>query len=333
MTRLIAFLSLVFIGVGPAVCSGAPPLASLQMFDESAFAFESYEALAWSEVLQNRLAAKPKVGIPGRLILPQNTTGRMPVVVIMHGSGGAGGRERGYARELLKEGIGAAILDSFAPRGLMHTGGQQERLSILTMVGDVYALLNLLSTHPRVDPDRVGLLGFSRGGSVTVYAADEQVRSALAVGKNRFAVGVAFYPACVAQLKRVRPAGTSLFMLLGEQDSYTPAAQCERYIERMKAAGFPVTTIKYEGAHHGFDSPGGVHFSNFDYSYGRCNAEVDEAGEAVDVDAGFPIRTQEDARMFIERCGTRGVWIGGNEVTARRSLADLKAILKRAFTP
>ena len=329
---MVRCLEAALVALSLAACAAAPPLASLQTFEQGAFAFESYQELSWAEILQKRLDGKQKIKIPAELLLPKTVAGRGPAMVIMHGSGGLSHqREYRYAGELNKEGIGAVVLDSFSPRGVATTGGQQERIATSTMLGDVYALLNLLQTHPKVDPDRIGIMGFSRGGSVTVFAVDEQVRSALATGTNRFAVGVAFYPACVAQLRQVSPTGAPLFMLLGEQDSYTPAVQCERYIEKMKASGFPVTTIKYPNAHHGWDSSSPVRFIHFDYSYGKCSFEINETGVAVDLTSGLPVTSVEDARNAIQRCGTWGVWVGANEEAARKSLADLKAILKRTF--
>jgi hypothetical protein len=53
----------------------------------------------------------------------------------------------------------------------------------------------------------------------------------------------------------------------------------------------------------------------------------------VDVNTGRAVRTPADTQAAIAACGTRGVWIGANPEAARRSLADLKAILKRTLTP
>jgi dienelactone hydrolase len=321
------------IGLGAlAACSSTPPLATLDRFDRGAFSFESYEGLTWADILQQRLARKPKVRIPAELLWPAGASGRRPVMIIMHGSGGLRQeREYRYARELNKEGIAAVVLDSFSPRGVATTGGQQERVTTSTMVGDVYALLNLLQTHPQVDVDRIGLMGFSKGGSVTVFALDEQVRSALAVGGARFAVGVAFYPGCVTQLKRPKPTGAPLFMLLGEQDSYTPAVQCERQAASIRAAGGTVTVLKYAGAHHGWDSPSPLQFTRFDYSYGNCASEVDESGAVTDLRTGRRLDSPDAIRAAIEACGTRGVWVGANADAARQSLADLKTILKQTL--
>src|SRR5262245_12675425 len=309
------------------------PVTSLQDFSQGTFTFQSYQDLAWGEILQARLDGKPKIGIPADLLLPRQVSGAVPAMIIMHGSGGPRyEREYRYAEELNKEGIGAVVLDSFSTRGVRATAAQQQRLSPFTMVGDVYALLNLLTSHPRIDPHRIGVMGFSKGGSVTVFALDEQVRRALAVGSARFAVGVAFYPGCFVYLRQPRPTTAPLLMLLGEQDSYTPAVQCEHQAATLRAAGGAVTIIKYPGAHHGWDGSRAVRLLHSEYSYAGCRVEIDQAGMIVDVNSGRPLLTTEEAGQAMAACSTQGVTIGANEDAARRSLADLKAILKTSFT-
>jgi dienelactone hydrolase len=323
----------LLVAVMLAACAPTRPVTSLRDFPQGSFTFESYQELAWGEIFQSRLDGKPKIGIPAELLLPKQVSGPVPVMVIMHGSGGLRyEREYRYAEELNKEGIGAVVLDSFSTRGVRRTAAQQQRLSTLTMVGDVYALLNLLTNHPRIDPHRIGLMGFSKGGSVTVFALDERVRSALAVGAARFAVGVAFYPGCFVYLRRPRPTPAPLHMLLGEQDSYTPAVQCERQAASLRAAGGTVTIIKYPDAHHGWDATRAVRLINSDYSYGRCRFEIEETGTIVDVNSGRRLLSAEDANQAMAACSIQGVSVGANEDAARRSLADLKAILKTSFT-
>jgi dienelactone hydrolase len=122
-------------------------------------------------------------------------------------------------------------------------------------------------------------------------------------------------------------------MLLGELDSYTPAAQCERQAARLREAGGQVTVITYPGAYHAWDGWYPLQFTTFDYSYGRCAFEIGDQGEVVDVTTGQAVTTLASVRAAITACGTRGVWIGANLEVARRSLADLKAILRRTLAP
>ena len=43
-------------------------------------------------------------------------------------------------------------------------------------LADALAALKLLATHPRIDPARIGVMGFSRGGQVALYSSLEPLR-------------------------------------------------------------------------------------------------------------------------------------------------------------
>ena len=58
--------------------------------------------------------------ISGELRLPQGT-GRLPAVILVHGSGGVGANVELWAEELNGIGVAAFILDSFTGRGIVNT--------------------------------------------------------------------------------------------------------------------------------------------------------------------------------------------------------------------
>jgi dienelactone hydrolase len=53
-------------------------------------------------------------------------------------------------------------------------------------VADAFAALRRLTSEPKVDADRIAVLGFSFGGEVAHLAAFEVLRSALYPGQVRF---------------------------------------------------------------------------------------------------------------------------------------------------
>lgn len=321
------------LALAACVRQEAPPATSLESFSEGRFGFRSYTRLYWDELLPARFDGLEEVVIDAEIQLPDSKAGPLPAVIIMHGSGGAGARQQRYADALNEIGIATAVLDSFGPRGIRTTGGRQEQVSSSTMIGDVYALLNLLASHPQIDDKRIGLMGTSKGGAVTVLSADEQVRRALARDGARFAAHAALYPACVIQFQRPQTSGAPVLMMLGALDSYTPAVQCEAQAEKMRAAAFPVREIVYPDAHHAWDATYEVRKSDFDFSYGGCQLEIDPQGRGIDPKTGEVLdpRDLAAARRWIRACATPGVWIGRNQAAKDQSLADLKTFFRETL--
>jgi predicted peptidase len=97
--------------------------------------------------------------------------GRLPVVVLQHGSGGMGGNIDMWARELNAMGVSTLALDGFTGRGLTSVNTSQGALGRLNFILDIYRALDVLAKHPRVDPQRIVLMGFSRGGQAALYAS------------------------------------------------------------------------------------------------------------------------------------------------------------------
>src|SRR5262249_408847 len=98
-------------------------------------------------------------------------TGRLPVVVLQHGSGGMAANIDLWERELNAMGVSTFALDGFTGRGLVQVNTDQALLGRLNFILDIYRSLDVLAKHPRVDPQRVMLMGFSRGGQAALYAS------------------------------------------------------------------------------------------------------------------------------------------------------------------
>ncbi|MBL6082651.1 acetylxylan esterase [Belnapia sp. T18] len=135
-------------------------------------------------------ADAPHTTIVGELRLPAAVTDRLPAVVLLHGSGGLSPNLQAWVPELNAMGIATFVVDSFAGRGISGTGADQDRLSRLAMVVDAYRALDLVAAHPRIDPARVAVMGFSRGGGAAHWAGDGPLS-----GDTRGAVPRAVRPA------------------------------------------------------------------------------------------------------------------------------------------
>lgn len=70
-------------------------------------------------------------------------------------------------------GISTFTLDGFSARGITSLVTYQSKLGRLNMIVDLYRSLSILAAHPRVDPKRIAVMGFSRGGQIALYAESE----------------------------------------------------------------------------------------------------------------------------------------------------------------
>ena len=203
--------------------------------------------------------------LPGLLWRPRGD-GPFPAIVLMHGCGGLrlrDGRVTARHREWAERfhGLGYVVLhvDSFEPRGLVEicTVTRPPVRPGIERARDAYGALRYLQTRTDVHGDRVGLLGWSNGGSTVLWTLRDGARARPRDLAVDFAAAVAFYPGCIAALAW-REGWTTripLLVLSGEADDWTPVEPCRSLAARAAAAGAPVEIVTYAGAHHGFDAP------------------------------------------------------------------------------
>ena len=197
----------------------------------------------------------PAVTVTGELRVAQGT-GRLPVVVLGHGSGGMGPNIEMWARELNAIGISTFALDGFTGRGLVSVNMDQARLGRLAFTLDSYRVLEILARHPRVDPARIVLMGFSRGGQGALFASPKRFHQAWNKSGIEFAAYIPFYPDCMTSYQSdTDVADKPIRIFHGTPDDYNPVAACKKYIERLRAAGRDVQLTEYPNAQHGFDNP------------------------------------------------------------------------------
>ena len=257
-------------------------------------------------------------------------------MIVHHGSGGiSDARERRYARELVKMGVAALVLDSFTGRGVTSTVRNQSAVSTNDMLGDAFAALKILAGHARIDGARVGIMGFSKGGSVALLAAHE-VRAAPALPAGlRFALHVPFYPACVTQHYKPKTTGAPIYLLLGGADTYVGVTPCRDYAAALKAEGARIETIVFQGAMHGFDGGGSAYQNPRGENYSRCIFAQQPDGSwrervsgAITNDASGKL-IEAGQKEALAKCRTFGVSGGPNAAAKAKALTDLKAYVQR----
>ena len=157
--------------------------------------------------------------------------GRLPVIVLQHGSGGMGANVEAWARELNAMGLSTFALDGFTGRGLTQVSTDQALLGRLNFILDIYRSLDILAKHPRVDPERIVLMGFSRGGQAALYASlqalPQDVEPVGPRARRIYSVLPGLHDHVHRRHRRCR-AGRS-GVLGGMADDYNPIAPCKAY--------------------------------------------------------------------------------------------------------
>lgn len=135
--------------------------------------------------------------IKGKLSMPAGCGGarKVPAVVILHGSSGIDARGDFYEAALNQAGIATLQIDMWEARGV--TGGANRPNAPILTEPDAFSALAFLATQPGIAADRVGVLGFSWGGVMSMAAA-EQLYAGMFGGGRQFKAHVAHYPVCYA---------------------------------------------------------------------------------------------------------------------------------------
>jgi dienelactone hydrolase len=107
------------------------------------------------------------------------------------------------------------------------------------MLADVYGAHHLLAAHPRIDPDRIGIMGLSFGGRTALWASMARFQEQYGKGDAPFAAYLAFYPAsCYLHLDgETDVAGGPIRIFHGEADDWIPIGPCQEYIGHLQQAG------------------------------------------------------------------------------------------------
>ena len=125
------------------------------------------------------------LNLSGVLAFPEgaDSTKRYPAMMVLHGFGSNKDSVRCIDPCRLLNSLGYATL-RFDMRGCGESEGERQHVICLEQVADTQSAVSFLASHPNVDPARIGCMGSSFGGAVTIYTAgvDERIAAAISVG-------------------------------------------------------------------------------------------------------------------------------------------------------
>jgi dienelactone hydrolase len=275
-----------------------------------------------------------QITITAELHLPPGT-GRVPAMIIQHGSGGvAAAREGRYAREIVKLGVAALVMDSFKGRGIVSTVADQSAVSSQDMAEDAFAAVRRLASHPRIAGDRIGILGFSKGGTVALLTALERRANRALPDGLRLALHVALYPGCGSQYFKPKSTGAPIYLLLGGADTYVGVGPCQEYAAALKAEGAAIDVTVYPGAPHGFDGERSYRLANGE-NWSRCVFVEQPDGSWTERSSGVVThdsrgqRIEAGYRRALAACRGYGVSGGPNEAARTKAMLALKGYLHK----
>ncbi len=221
--------------------------------DTGVLAFASAGSLQRSDDRRHLVPSSTPATLSGELLLPGGQ-GPFPAVVLAHGCNGNRNVEGAWGAVLRGWGYATFNMDSFRGRGLTEVCTQGQVLHPLQRVPDAYGALRLLAAHPKIDPKRVALMGFSHGGALTMLASTAWAKETYApAGQPAFRAFFPFYPNCNADFPERKQVAAPVRIHTGEADDWTPAKPCAELAASLKAAGQDVAISVYAGAHHSFD--------------------------------------------------------------------------------
>jgi dienelactone hydrolase len=202
------------------------------------------------------------VTVAGQLRVPLSEPGapppRVPAVVVCHGSDGVDGRGGFHIAALNAAGIATLEVDMWAGRTTVR-GAAGRPSSVPQTLPDAFAALAFLATQPEIDPERIGIAGFSWGGVVSLLSATKANAAAHAAPGTAFKAHAAFYPALWSYNRApghdfADLTGAPVLVQAGGADAYDDPEVCAGFLASLAPADRAhVSLAVHEGATHAFD--------------------------------------------------------------------------------
>jgi dienelactone hydrolase len=188
--------------------------------------------------------------------------------------------------------------------------------------------MEVLAKHPRLDPNKFVMMGFSRGGQATLFASLERFNKLWNKSGVLFAAHIPFYADCVTSyVDDHKTTGKPIQLHHGKTDDYNPIAACRDYVAKLKSAQQNVALFEYDVGPHAFDSPLGAVppvISKDAQTVRSCRIVEKTAGQLINS------QTQQEFK-YTDACVELNPHVGKDEDATKKSTREINAFLVNLF--
>lgn len=221
------------------------------------------------ETLQQRIDQL----LPGADLLLPEGKGPFPVVIQLHGCGGKGDFQLGWAKVAREAGWAVIVVDSYKHRDIsrlqayttvctgMHLWGRER-------AGDLYAMMEWTRHQPWADHDHIAVAGWSHGGwtaldGMALKPGAEMASATKLDGLPEEPLAGLVGAFCIYPYVGVGTVSGSrgirwdvpVKALVGTNDVVVGGKGSARTLQKMPTPKSPIEVIMLEGATHAFDEP------------------------------------------------------------------------------
>ena len=289
------------------------------IFSQEKVEFISKNPFSFQDIMTNLEDQEDQL-VYGILKMPYELKGEetVPLVIAVAGSNGWAEHHHEYLEKYRKNGIATFELCSFQSRGISSTVGDQTTVTTAMMVLDAYSAFEVLVKNPMINPNKIGITGWSLGGGVSLFSAWQPLKNS--INPNlKFAAHLPLYPPCIVMPTILDFGESPIHILIGELDNWTPAKACEELVNELGGNSNIELTI-YPNSHHSFDRDHAVKINKNGYILEDCRFLLGENGVVMMNFLNIPMSTPLLQKIGLAMCAKRGPKYGGNKEAKKASL-------------
>jgi len=176
--------------------------------------------------------------------LPSTNGQRLPAVIGLHGSGGGHASVADPASLLAQQGFAVYVLHYFDRTGTAEIDGLPTIFRHYpAWMKTLWDAVSFVAAQPQVDPERIGLLGFSLGAYLSLSAASID---------SRIKTVVEFFGGLPKEMKFFMRRLCPVLILHGEQDKTVPVEEAYHLQQLLEKKQIPYEMQIYPGVGHEF---------------------------------------------------------------------------------